>query len=236
VRSPIAAGAWQLSQGFGCTGFGSEPALFGCPHYHAAIDMAAVIGTPVVAADDGLVVAAGQNGCIPAGFPLAGCWAFGGGNVVLIQHNTRCWSAYCHLNDVTVHPGDYALAGQLIGHVGATGNVTGPHLHHALEFNGLWTSSPGWAPVDPRRYWPGGDQQHSLYAVPRRFVNRGNPTNLRTGPRLYASVAYRVAPGFEAHFWRFVAGDPALGSDQWAQIRYGGRWLFAKRELGALSA
>jgi hypothetical protein len=236
-RSPIAAGAWSLSQGFGCTGYISEPALFGCAHYHAAIDMAAAIGTPVMAVADGLVTAASWNGCIPAGYKLAGCWAYGGGYVVFIQHNSRCWSAYCHLNDVTVRPGQYALAGQVIGHVGQTGYATGPHLHHAVEFNGLWITSPNWAPVDPRRYWSGGDQANSPYIIPQRFIVSADPVNVRTTPHLSGTIAYVVHRGWAPHFWRYVHGDYAgYASDLWAEVRYNGRWLFIKKELGALSA
>jgi murein DD-endopeptidase MepM/ murein hydrolase activator NlpD len=86
---------------------------------HAGVDLPATTGTPVYAAQAGRVVLAE---------PL-----FVAGNTVVIDHGLGIYTLYCHLSEIGVHVGDSLKFGQILGKVGATGRVTGPHLHWGLS-------------------------------------------------------------------------------------------------------
>ena len=58
------------------------------------------------------------------------------GNMVLIQHNDGTQSRYAHMSSISVSKGQYVSCGQIIGHVGSTGNSTGNHLHFEIIING----------------------------------------------------------------------------------------------------
>ncbi|MFY8273003.1 peptidoglycan DD-metalloendopeptidase family protein [Pseudoalteromonas sp. SSDWG2] len=90
---------------------------------HRGIDYAARTGTPVVAAGNGRVVKAGYNKY--------------NGNYVFIQHGNTYVTKYLHLNKRKVKTGEKVKQGQLIGTVGATGRVTGAHLHYEFLVNGV---------------------------------------------------------------------------------------------------
>lgn len=97
---------------------------------HRGDDLIADIGTPVYAAQDGVVLTAENN--------------YSYGNLVILDHGTgldgnRWTTLYGHMDDYTVEAGQTVKAGELIGHVGNTGNSTGPHLHFELTLNGLVT-------------------------------------------------------------------------------------------------
>lgn len=95
---------------------------------HTGVDLAAPTGTSVMAVGDASVVDASYDG------------AYGNKVVLLHDDGTQTW--YAHLDSISVTAGERVEAGDLIGGVGATGNVTGPHLH--LEFR-----PGGGDPVDP---------------------------------------------------------------------------------------
>jgi murein DD-endopeptidase MepM/ murein hydrolase activator NlpD len=89
---------------------------------HAGIDFGARWGTPIVAAADGQVVAAG--------------WRGGYGQQVRLAHAGGLGSSYSHMSRITVAPGAAVRQGQLLGYVGSTGLATGPHLHYEVYVNG----------------------------------------------------------------------------------------------------
>ncbi len=95
---------------------------------HTGLDLAAPVGTPVRSVAAGEVLSTAYDG------------AYGARTVVRLQDGTEVW--YCHQDTQAVAVGDRVAAGQPIGTVGATGNVTGPHLH--LEIR-----PDGGDPVDP---------------------------------------------------------------------------------------
>jgi hypothetical protein len=85
---------------------------------HAGVDFPALAGTPVFASQSGKVVLAEE--------------LYYSGNTVVIDHGYGIYTLYAHLSEIAVHAGDSVEAGEEIGKVGATGRVTGPHLHWGL--------------------------------------------------------------------------------------------------------
>jgi murein DD-endopeptidase MepM/ murein hydrolase activator NlpD len=107
----------------------SDP-LSGEGAFHAGLDLKADTGTPVHAAADGIIT----------GAQYAGRY----GRAVLIDHGNGTSTLYAHLSNFEVVPGEEVRRGQLIGHSGATGRVSGPHLHFEVRQGGV--------PVNPARY------------------------------------------------------------------------------------
>lgn len=89
---------------------------------HKGIDLAAPKGTPVYAAADGTVIAAGY-GVLHESY----------GNQVVIRHSDGSWTNYAHLSKINVEKGDDVDGGQIIGRCGSTGRSTGPHLHFEVR-------------------------------------------------------------------------------------------------------
>ncbi|MFJ7957503.1 peptidoglycan DD-metalloendopeptidase family protein [Streptomyces sp. NPDC096319] len=87
--------------------------------YHTGVDFIASTGTTVVAVGPGTVYSAGDGGAY--------------GNQVVIQHADGTFSQYAHLSSISVSAGETVTGGQQIGLSGATGNVTGPHLHFEMR-------------------------------------------------------------------------------------------------------
>ena len=143
-----------ISQKFGCVSWKIYPRRSSCPsaypYFHNGVDIAAAPGTPLYAAASGKVMIAGicSYCAVWKGMrPLAWIW---------IAHTKSMVSIYGHIGDgkVSSQPkwrvkaGEYVAAGQLIGFVGSSGNVTGPHLHLSLLQNGKY--------VCIQKYLPGG--------------------------------------------------------------------------------
>lgn len=91
---------------------------------HGGIDIAADTGTPVAAPARGIVIDTGEY--------------FFNGNSVFIEHGLGLQTFYAHLSRISVQQGQIVEAGEIIGEVGATGRVTGPHLHWSVGLNGTW--------------------------------------------------------------------------------------------------
>ena len=99
--------------------FGKRRVLNGQPGSpHSGVDFPALTGTPVHAAQSGRVALAQE--------------LFFSGNTVVVDHGLGIYTFYGHLSEINVKSGDVLQSGQVLGKVGATGRVTGPHLHWGL--------------------------------------------------------------------------------------------------------
>jgi murein DD-endopeptidase MepM/ murein hydrolase activator NlpD len=125
IRGPLPASpmslAWpvnsEVSSPFGPRG----------TRFHEGVDLAAALGTPVGAARGGVVTFAD--------------WNDGFGKLVVIAHGSGVVTLYAHLSRFSVSPGKRVSTGDIVGHVGSTGESTGPHLHFEVHVRG--------AAVDP---------------------------------------------------------------------------------------
>jgi murein DD-endopeptidase MepM/ murein hydrolase activator NlpD len=91
--------------------------------YHSGVDFRAAVGTPVFAANAGIVKMARD--------------LFFSGNIVIIDHGMGVFTNYAHLSRMDVKPGQFVNRGEQIGLAGATGRVNGPHLHWGAKVNGV---------------------------------------------------------------------------------------------------
>ena len=91
---------------------------------HRGTDFAAPMGTPIMASGNGVIKKAG--------------WCGGGGNCVVIKHNSTYQAVYAHMSKFArgIRKGSRVKQGQTIGYVGSTGKSTGPHLHYEVIVNG----------------------------------------------------------------------------------------------------
>ena len=125
----------QISQPFGPSTYWFEPPYGSYPHFHTGIDLVSPFGTPVLAADDGVVA-------------LVGSSSSGYGNYVVIAHSGGLNTLYGHLSTSLVKVGQSVTQGTPVGLEGSTGNSTGAHLHFELRINQ--------SPVNPAPYLPPG--------------------------------------------------------------------------------
>ena len=110
-------------------GYRTHP-IFGTTIFHAGIDIGVDYGTPIHAADSGVVVYSG--------------WISGYGNAVIIDHGGGVSTLYGHNQSLAVSEGQSVFKGSVIAYAGSTGNSTGPHCHFEVDVNG--------SPVNPMGY------------------------------------------------------------------------------------
>jgi murein DD-endopeptidase MepM/ murein hydrolase activator NlpD len=125
LRNPLPAGKFR-------SGFGARKhPILGYVRMHTGVDWAAPIGTPIIAAGNGVIEKAG--------------WAGGYGKQIIIRHANGYETSYNHQSAFAkgISPGVRVRQGQVIGYLGQTGLATGPHLHYELIVNGT--------KVDPMR-------------------------------------------------------------------------------------
>jgi murein DD-endopeptidase MepM/ murein hydrolase activator NlpD len=89
---------------------------------HSGADFISAAGTPIKAPNGGRVVLAGDR--------------YFTGNTVMIDHGLTVFSLFAHLSEIAAKVGDVVNAGDIVGKVGATGRVTGPHLHWSVRVSG----------------------------------------------------------------------------------------------------
>lgn len=125
LRSPVPTG--QFRSGFGAR----RHPILGYVRMHTGVDWAAPVGTPIIAAGNGVIEKAG--------------WSGGYGRQTIIRHPNGYETSYNHQSAIAnwVKPGAKVRQGQVIGYVGASGLATGAHLHYELIVNGT--------KVDPMR-------------------------------------------------------------------------------------
>lgn len=104
--------------------------IWGTTIYHSGIDIGVDEGTPVHAADSGVIVWSG--------------WMGGYGYAVVIDHGNGLSTLYGHNSELAVDEGQSVSKGQVVAYTGSTGNSTGPHVHFEVRENG--------DPVDPMGY------------------------------------------------------------------------------------
>lgn len=107
---------------------------FANDYYHRGVDYAGGVGSPIIAPAAGYIRLVGT---VDQGFLLHG-------NTIGLDHGQGVASIFLHLSKIYVKEGDFVKAGQVIGAVGATGAVTGPHLHWGLYVNGEAIDPVAW--------------------------------------------------------------------------------------------
>ena len=129
---PLPASNLKLTSAFG---YRIHPVTH-VPHSHTGIDVSATTGTPITAAKSGQVIISEKG--------TGSTWSYG--EYVVIDHGDGTTTLYAHMSYRAVSEGQIVTQGQYIGDVGATGNVTGPHLHFEVRKNGQR--------VDPEECFP----------------------------------------------------------------------------------
>jgi murein DD-endopeptidase MepM/ murein hydrolase activator NlpD len=124
-----------ISQGFGCNSYWFEQYEPSCPYphrIHTGIDIAGPWGTPIIAADTGVIYL----------YP----GSYGYGNFVIMIHGNGYSTLYGHLSSFapTMHSGQIVARGTLIAFEGSTGNSTGPHVHFEIRVNNVWKDPCIW--------------------------------------------------------------------------------------------
>ncbi|MCP4694110.1 MAG: M23 family metallopeptidase [Desulfobacterales bacterium] len=121
---------WPV-KGWVTSTFGRRKSPFtGLREFHKGLDIATRKGTPIIAPADGVVSAVGTKGFL--------------GKMIAVDHGHGIVTRFGHLQKALKKRGDKVKRGDVIALVGATGRVTGPHVHYEVRLNGL--------PVNPKKY------------------------------------------------------------------------------------
>ncbi len=132
IQMTNAGGRGQITQHYG------EVSKLYRGRPHNGLDIGAPVGTPVMAAEDGVVIAVDNN-------DRSRTSKYQYGKYILIKHPNNLATLYAHLSSQAVQKGAQVKRGDVIGYVGATGYATGPHLH----FGAYWAASIQMKPVPP---------------------------------------------------------------------------------------
>lgn len=120
------AGSIRITQFFGNTPFSDAHEALYSGNGHNGVDIAAPIGTPVLAAAAGTILATGNTDAV------ASCRGGSFGKWIMIDHGDGLNTMYAHLSQILVTQGEKVQAGDVIGYSGETGYATGPHLHFGV--------------------------------------------------------------------------------------------------------
>lgn len=218
VDNPQVTGEWANSPDF--------YAQFGQAG-HNGIDLGHVgVGTPVYAADDGVVdfEGWGQN------HPWMGSIA---GICVLLRHGWG-YTGYAHLSNTVIDRGQSISRGQLIGHTGATGVGTGPHLHfETLPGNPNFGNgfagrvNPHTYGLEPRGSTGGGGGGGESLA-PNQRKSGAEPVNRRVEPNTQKpAIEPMLAPNTVADFNGWIRGESVNGNNIWFRGAHSGNWFWS---------
>ena len=153
--------------------------VLGVPRAHLGVDYAAATGTPVIAVADGTVVSAAYNGA--------------SGRMVRLRHANGYQSYYLHLSAFAkgIRAGARVAQGEVIGRVGATGRVTGPHLDYRLSRAGTFVN-----PITEQRKLPPGDPVPAESMAAFEAARDEALTLMRRGAADPASLLADATPAF----------------------------------------
>jgi murein DD-endopeptidase MepM/ murein hydrolase activator NlpD len=134
ARSSTSSGSAAPVTGSGCCIWPVSGRITTQPSsWHMALDIATAMGTPIVAADGGRVVAAGWDNT-------------GYGWRIIIDHGNGIQTLYAHMSSYNLDYGDYVNKGDMVGRIGSTGRSSGPHLHFEVRRNGSRQNPWNWLP------------------------------------------------------------------------------------------
>lgn len=194
----------------------------GYSQYHQALDMVGTYAQKVIAAQSGIVFASSWEG---------DGWAFGGGNVVIIDHfgpgGRRSKTAYAHMLTRSVKKGQYVLRGQVLGTVDSTGNSNGNHLHFAFaEAIGNPDLYYSYHWYDPRLYMKAhaymngkqghGSRSNSSFTLNTFIVNAN--VNMRASASLSANILRTTRVKENTVYLATVSGATWNGSKVWHKL------------------
>ena len=187
ARGQIGMEAGLPVRGHISSGYGYRKSPFsGRTEFHRGVDIAARLGTTVVATDPGRVVVAGWKD--------SAC-----GRAVVLEHESGLKTHFCHLREVRVRVGQSVRHGETIGTVGSTGRSTGPHLHFAI-------SGRDGRFLDPRPYLQTGFKSQVVRKKVHRVSWTGScnrPVNI---PAEYAALLKEATGRNGANWLDYVTG------------------------------
>lgn len=160
------------------------------PAGHLAVDFSCPTGTPIVASAAGTVAYAGPGQNMPASVAAKYGYIYGSpdsGNITVIDHGDGSATAYSHQSKVEVSAGQWVNGGQRIGLSGATGRITGAHLHFEYMTLPINYGSPYYSRSDPMRQY-GAASIAPVGEVSPSPANSARPLLIPDLPELFADI------------------------------------------------